>query len=113
MFRFGAILVLYQNYQDRLCKDREWNFSACGENKAVESIYGKTIGNNPMVNNQPLAASMIGGASIYSSHQINKNTTPGSVLSHTGSNNNVSTNGKNTLMILNSFKTGLKTCILR
>ena len=50
LWRHGKILVLYQNYQDRLCKDREWNFSACGENKAVESIYGKTIGNNPMVN---------------------------------------------------------------
>jgi len=87
--RFGAIVVLYQNYQDRLSKDRDnWGFNTCGENKAVESIYGKTIGNN-----QPLAASMIGGGSIYSSHQINKNTTPGSNLSYSGSNNNVSTNG--------------------
>ena len=87
--RFGAIVVLYQNYQDRLNKDRDnWGFSTCGENKAVESIYGKTIGNS-----QPLAASIIGGASIYNSHQINKHTTQGSVLSHTGSNNNVSTNG--------------------
>jgi len=92
--RFGAIVVLYQNYQERLCKDRDnWGFSTCGENKAVESIYGKTIGNTHLGNSQPLAASMIGGGSIYSSHQINKATTPGSVLSHTGSNNNVSTTG--------------------
>merc|ERR1711997_1238182 len=37
-FRFGAILLLYQNYQDRLCKEGEnWAYSTGRDNKGVES----------------------------------------------------------------------------
>jgi len=91
-FRFGAILVLYQNYQDRLSKDEgNWGYSSRENNKGVESIYGKTLGPHNG-NGQPVAASMIGGSSIYSTHQINKGNAS-SAISHTGSNNNVSTTG--------------------
>ena len=90
--RFGAILVLYQNYQDRLSKDVGYfGYISRENNKGVESIYGKTVGPQNG-NGQPIAASMIGGGSIYNTHQINK-VIAGSALSHTGSNNNVSTAG--------------------
>ena len=94
--RFGAILVLYQNYQDRQCKrDDNWGYVPEGtNNKVVESIYGKTIGGDPNVNNQTTAASMIGGVSLYSTqHPNHKSNAGGSVLSHPGSNNNLSTTG--------------------
>ena len=90
--RFGAILVLYQNYQDRLSNDGgDAVYISRENNKGVESIYGRTLGPHNG-NGQPIAASMIGGGSIYSSTQINKGNI-GSALSHTGSNNNVSTAG--------------------
>ena len=94
--RFGAILVLYQNYQDRQCKrDDNWGYVPEGTNhKVVESIYGKTIGGAPSVHNQTTAASMIGGVSLYSTqHPNHKSNAGGSVLSHPGSNNNLSTTG--------------------
>jgi len=94
--RFGAILVLYQNYQDRQCKrDDNWGYVPEGtNNKVVESIYGKTIGGAPNVHNQTTAASMIGGVSLYSTqHPNHKSNAGGSVLSHPGSNNNLSTTG--------------------
>jgi len=85
-------LVLYQNYQDRLSKDEgNWGYSSRENNKGVESIYGKTLGPHNG-NGQPVAASMIGGGSVYSTHQINKGNAS-SAISHTGSNNNVSTTG--------------------
>ena len=95
LFRFGAILVLYQNYQERIYKHGDsWLDDSGGNHKGVEigSIYGKTIG--PVNgNNQPVAAGMIGGGRIYGTHHHIKGTSSGSVLSHTGSNNNVSTGG--------------------
>ena len=56
-----------------------------------ESIYGKTIG-HLNGNNQPVAPGIIGGGSIYGTHHHIKGASA-SVLSHTGSNNNVSTGG--------------------
>jgi len=99
--RFGAILVLYQNYQDRLSRDgNNWGNNVGGiyvggnNNKGAESIYGKTVGPHNNGPSQPIAVSMVGGGSIYSTNQQNK-VTSGSVLSHPGSNLSTSGYGYN------------------
>ena len=62
-----------------------------GNQKGVESIYGKTIGPYNG-NNRPLPTGIIEANSIYGTHHHNKGSS-GSVLSHMGSNNYVSTGG--------------------
>ena len=78
--RFGAILVLYQNYQDR-----ENRYSDGGSQKGgdVVSIYGKTVGPN-IGTHQSVTGGSIGPVGLYGA-QIDRGTS-GSVLSHPGSN---------------------------
>ena len=90
-------MVLYQNYQDRLASDADnWGnnvgsiYAGGNNNKGTESIYGKTVGPHNNGPSQPIAVSMIGGGSVYSTNHQNK-VTSGSVLSHPGSN--ISTSG--------------------
>ena len=86
-------MLLYQNYQDRECKQLEnGRGSSNGNHKDVEigSIYGRTIG-NINANHQKIGAGSIGGSGLYGTHH--ERGTSGSVLSHPGSNNNGSIGG--------------------